>query len=157
MPDVPFADAILLLPLATLLHVAEEWPRFPRWARRFASPRYSDRAYLRTHALAIALSLAVAAVARWSPTPWVVFLAFTLVVAPGLFWNAWFHAGASLVSRSYCAGAITGIVLYLPLAVGLAGLVLREGILSPAALAAAFAIALPFHVVEVGHNVFARW
>ena len=55
-----FRQAIVLYPIATAVHVLEEWPGFPRWARRFASSRYSDREYVITHALTMAGAVAIA-------------------------------------------------------------------------------------------------
>jgi hypothetical protein len=52
-----FRTAVLLYPVATVLHVADEWPGFPRWARRFACARYSDREYTITHVLAVGISI----------------------------------------------------------------------------------------------------
>ena len=152
-----FRDAVLLFPPAVVLHVVEEWPGFPRWARYFASPRYSDRAYLYTHAFAILLALTAALLLRAFTAPWLVFAFFAFVFGPGVFCNAFFHAGASLRSGRYCPGAITGIALYLPLSLVLAALATREGLIGAPALAGALAIAAVFHTLEVGHNVFARW
>jgi hypothetical protein len=132
-----FRDAVLLFPLAVALHVFEEWPGFPAWARRFASPRYSDRAYAITHVFAIALALASMLLLRAFPAPWLVFAFFAFVFGPGVLCNAFFHAGASLASRTYCPGVVTGLAVYLPL----------FGLLAT----------LAFHTLEVGHNVFERW
>ena len=157
MPALTFQHAVLLFPLATLAHVVEEWPGFPRWARRFASPAYSDRQYVATHALTVVTALAAAILASRVPRPVVLFLAFALVFAPAGLWNGVFHAAASLASGSFCPGAITGLVLYAPLVVLLAVLAQRDALLSPASLAAAFSIGLALHVLEVGHGVFKRW
>ena len=152
-----FLDALLAIPLAVALHVFEEWPGFPRWARRFASPRYSGRAYLVTHAFAVGGVLGLARLLRTFSPPWLVFGFFALLFLPGVLCNAFFHAGASALTRTYCPGAITGAFLYVPFALWLAGLAVHEGLSSPPALGAAFAIAVVFHTLEVGHNVFERW
>jgi hypothetical protein len=152
-----FRQAVLLWPVATLLHVLEEWPGFPAWARRFASPRYSDREYVRVHVLAVALAAGAALLASTVPRPWVLFLLVALVLGPSVFWNAWFHTAASLRWRAWCPGAGTSLLLYLPLSLLLGARLLAEGLLSPAALGAALVVALVFHVLEVGHNVFKRW
>lgn len=152
-----FRTVVLLYPLATVLHVAEEWPRFPRWARRFASPRYSDREYVITHVLTVAVALGSAVILAMSPHPWVVLGFFALVFGPAVTCNAVFHCGATVVSRAYCAGAVTGVTLYLPLSLVLATLALREGLVTGPALAAALAVAAVVHTLEVGHNVFKRW
>lgn len=151
-----FRDALLLFPLAVVLHVLEEWPRFPAWARRFASPGYSDRAYVVTHVLAISLAVASTLLVRALPTPLVTPF-FALVFGPGVLCNALFHAGASVLSRSYCPGALTGLLLYVPLSALLATLAVREGLIGVPALAGSLVVASVFHVLEVGHNVFGRW
>lgn len=83
---------------------------------------------------------------RWSPR-----------LGPGVFWNAAFHVGASAVSRSYCAGAVTAILLHVPLSAALAWLAVRDGLLSVEAVVGLFALAGVVHTLEVGHNVFKRW
>jgi hypothetical protein len=152
-----FRDVVLLYPLAVALHVFEEWPGFPVWARRFASPRYSDRAYAITHAFAIALALGTALLLRACPAPWLVFGFFAFVFGPGVLCNAFFHAGASLASRSYCPGVVTGLAVYLPLAAALTALAAREELIGAPVLGLALGIAAAFHTLEVGHNVFERW
>src|SRR5262245_45774290 len=144
-----FRDALLLFPLAVVLHVLEEWPRFPAWARRFASPGYSDHAYVVTHVLAISLAVASTLLVRAFPTPLVIPF-FALVFGPGVLCNALFHAGASVLSWSYCPGALTGLALYLPLSALLATLAVREGLIGVPALAGSLVVALAFHVLEVG-------
>jgi hypothetical protein len=130
MAGLDFRHVVLLWPVLTGLHVWEEWPGFPVWARRFASPRYSDREYVVTHV--------------WT-------------VGSAVAWNGCFHLAATLWSRSYCPGTVTGVALYLPFAVWVARLAVRDGVIANGWLAAAFAVALVGHVAEVGHTVFKRW
>lgn len=52
-----FSQALPLVPIAVVLHILEAWPAFPRWARRFASPDYSDGDDVVTHALAVPVLL----------------------------------------------------------------------------------------------------
>jgi Protein of unknown function with HXXEE motif len=152
-----FRHAVLLLPAASLLHVLEEWPRFPRWARRFASDRYTDREYRVVHAVTVALALGSAVLLSQFPKTWLLWALTALVIGPGMFWNSFFHLGATMISRTYCAGVVTGLVLYLPLCALLGQQAMREGLVSPLLLAAAVVLALFVHVAEVGHNVFKRW
>jgi hypothetical protein len=152
-----FRHALALYPLCTLLHVLEEWPRFPRWARRHASPTYSDRRYLVTHAATIGLAASGAALVGLWPVPAVAFGFFALLFGPAVLWNACFHLGASVRSRSYCPGAVTSGLLYLPLATCLVRLAVRDGVLSTPVLGAALVVAVLVHVLEVGRSVFARW
>ena len=68
-----FDQAVLLFLLVVSLHVLEEWPGFPRWARRFASEKYSDREYIVTHILAIALAVGSVVLIRAFPSRWMRF------------------------------------------------------------------------------------
>lgn len=152
-----FRPAVLLYPVATVLHVLEEWPGFPRWVRKFAAQRYSDREYIRTHVLTIFVASGSALVASTTPRPWLLFVLFAFALGPALLWNACFHTAASLRWRTYCPGVGTSVLLYLPLSVLLCARVLAEDLLSLPALGAALAVGLAFHMLEVGHNVFKRW
>ena len=153
-----FADAILLFPVAVALHVAEEWPGFPRWARRHASARYSDREYVVTHALALSgAALAVVLVRAFPTQPIVSFAFFAIVFGPGIFWNAWFHISATVLTRTYCTGFVTGVIVYLPLWAVVVVLAVRDGLSAPRVLFIAFGIGAIVHALEVGHNVFKRW
>jgi hypothetical protein len=152
-----FRDAILLLPVASFLHVLEEWPGFPRWARRFASDRYSDREYLMIHAVSLLAALASAVVLSYFSATWLLFGLTAVVIGPGIFWNSFFHLAATLGSRTYCAGLFTGMALYVPLCAVLARQAIRDGLIGPALLAISLGVGLVVHVVEVGHNVFKRW
>ena len=71
--------------------------------------------------------------------------------------NALFHLGATIRYRQYCPGAITGMVLYLPLAIVLLALSIREAAIGPQAVVWALTVAAVFHTLEVGHSVFKRW
>ena len=54
-------------------------------------------------------------------------------------------------------GVVTGLLVYLPLSVLLALLAVRDGLIGGPAMTAALSVALVFHTLEVGHNVFKRW
>jgi len=152
-----FRSAVLLYPLVTAAHVLEEWRGFPRWAQRFASPRYSRREYVITHAAALVIATASALLARTFPTSWCALLFFGLAFGPSIACNALFHIGSSLVTRTYCPGVVTSVTLYLPATITVGAAALREGLLHPGTLTAAMTFAAVFHLLEVGHNVFKRW
>ena len=155
---VSFVQALVLFPFAVALHVFEEWPRFPRWARRFASAAYSDREYIVTHALALVFAIGAVAIVRAFPTqPIVLFAFFALVFGPGAFCNALFHAGATVLTRTYCPGVVTGVLVYLPLSGLFVVLGLRDGLFTSHFLLVAVTVAAMFHTLEVGYNVFKRW
>lgn len=152
-----FDKAVLFFPVVVSLHVLEEWPGFPRWARRFASPMYSDREYIVSHILAIVLAVGSVVLIRAFPRSWMRYGFLAFMFGPGVFCNALFHAGASALTRTYCPGVLTGLLLYIPLSALLAFLGLRDGLFTATSLITALAVAGTFHIIEVGHNVFKRW
>lgn len=94
---------------------------------------------------------------RALPAQWVLFVFFGLIFGPGVLFNALFHLGATIRYRQYCPGAITGMVLYLPLAIVLLALSIREAAIGPQAVVWALTVAAVFHTLEVGYSVFKRW
>ncbi len=152
-----FGDAALCYPLITAAHVLEEWHRFPAWAQRFASPRYSRREYERTHVATLVVATSGALLVRIIPGSWSTLVFFGLLFGPAVACNALFHIGASVVTRTFCPGVVTSAVLYVPATVVLIAAVLRDALLGPVALGATLAVAAVLHVLEVGHNVFKRW
>lgn len=70
--------------------------------------------------------------------------------------HSFISAGLSF-SATYCPGAITGLILYLPFSALLVVLGLREGLFTTRLILLALAVAATFRTVEVGHNVFKRW
>ena len=152
-----FDLAVMLFPVAQALHIWEEWPGFPRWARRFASSEYTDREYVITHIAAVCVAILAVLLIRTEPKPAVIFGFFAVIFGPGVSWNAMFHTAAALGSRTYCPGVVTGLLVYVPLSVVLAALAVRDGLIGVPTLGAAYALALVFHTLEVGHNVFKRW
>jgi hypothetical protein len=152
-----FSHAIWLFPVAYALHVAEEYPRFVRWAQQHASPAYTLREYRRVHAFGGLSSLAIATFLFFFPESVFVILAFEFAIAPGLLCNALFHSGASIVTRSYCPGVVSALVVYIPVFVTISVAAIRRGLITTDGLAGTALIALAFHVWEVGHNVFKRW
>jgi len=157
LANVSFADALLLFPATVVIHIWEEWPRFPRWARRFGSPTYSDRDYIVTHALAIVAAGAFVMLLR----------AISVVgdVVRVLHANFWTRRLLQhLVScrrdshfRDVCPGVVSGLFLYLPLSRLLVVLGLRERLFTGSFIVFTVAVAAAFHTIEIGHSVFKRW
>lgn len=152
-----FRQAVWLFPPAFLLHVVEEWPQFTRWAQTHASKQFTQRDYNTLHIAGLCASLHSAALVWRFPNPWIVFGFFAFMFAPGVFFNALFHAGASMLTRTYCPGVITAVLIYLPLSILLTELAYSEGVLGPFTLVASLLMAGLFHTWEVGHNVFKAW
>ena len=152
-----FRQAVWLIPLGFMLHVAEEWPGFTAWANRYASDRFTQRDYVVIHLSGIAGALLVAVILASLPTRGLTFLAFALFFLPAMFWNVFFHAGATVLCRAYCPGLVTAVCLYPLVVYWVTRAAFRDGLLDAGTAGAALLIAGAFHLWEVGHNVFKAW
>jgi hypothetical protein len=141
----------LLLPASYLVHLAEEWfGGFVAWASAVSGVRLTDASFLAINAVAWPVTLLGAAITVWRPAR----VAPTLVVAAALGLNGVVHVLGSILTRSYSPGAVTGVLLYLPVA----GRALARGRahLSPRAFRAAIAIGVALHGVVAILAVGAR-
>jgi len=152
-----FRQAVWLFPPAFILHVVEEWPQFTRWAQTYASGQFTRRDYNAIHVAGVFASVLGATLVWLFPNPAVVLLFSTFLFAPSACFNALFHAGASLLTQTYCPGVVTAILIYLPLFILLIERAYAERLLTPLTLAASLLVAGLFHTWEVGHNVFKAW
>ena len=155
--SLTFSKAVWLFCPAFVLHVLEEWPRFTGWARLHASIQFTQRRYNSIHAAGIAASLLAAVTVSRFPNRLIVFVFFAFIFTPAALFNTLFHVGASVLTRSYCPGLITAVVIYLPLFGVVTKLACKEGLLSIPMLVGTLVLAGSFHVWEVGHNVFKAW
>jgi hypothetical protein len=103
-----------LVPAAFLVHVAEELPRFPRWATKHFGTT-TTQFYLASHAVLVpALVRASARGARRPFDSQAAFFATT--VSSGLGINAIFHIATTALFREYSPGVVTGAAGMLPAA-----------------------------------------
>ena len=152
-----FRHAVWLFPAAFTLHVLEEYPGFTRWAQFYASDKFTQQDYKRIHLFGIVMSAITVAIVSRHPNPIIVFLFFAFILAPSLLFNSVFHGGASIMTRDYCPGVITAVLLYLPVFVFLSRLAWRENLIGLRSLAAILILGGAFHTWEVGRNVFKAW
>jgi hypothetical protein len=100
--------AIRWLPTVTfLVHVAEEYPRFPAWATRHFGA--TSRAwFVYSHVPLVASLLAISSGALGEDAT-----AWLLVAAQWvLFTNALFHAVTTALFHEYSPGVVTGVALF---------------------------------------------
>jgi hypothetical protein len=155
--SLTFRQAVWLFPLAFTLHVMEEVWQFTDWAQRHASPRFTFRGYLIIHLAGIVSAFAAATVIRFFPNRAVVFIFFTFIFTPAIFFNIFFHAGATAVFGVYCPGLITALTVYPPMFSLVSRAAFSEGLLTAKTGWISFVVAGLFHAAEVSHNVFKAW
>jgi hypothetical protein len=104
----------ILLPVAYLLHLAEEWfGDLPAWTRLAPGPEVSPERFLLINAVAFLLFLSgTVAALRYPRMAW-----FAAAFAALLGLNGVVHALATLGLGSYSPGTVTGLLIYLPLSV----------------------------------------
>jgi len=140
--------AMLWLPAgAVAAHLIEEfvWPGgFAAWYRHYppgTNATVTPRFLVTVNAVFVALALmppVFGATARG--------LTFWMVVAAIAATNAVFHLFATLRTRTYSPGVITGVLLYLPLAFVGATSLIRDPQVAPGTVAQAIVIALAYQV-----------
>jgi uncharacterized protein with HXXEE motif len=152
-----FRRLVWLFPIAYVLHVLEELPRFTAWAIRYANPGFTMRDYLTVHLAGVVVAVAAPLVISYFPNRFVVFVFFTFVFTPAAFFNILFHAGATVLFGVYCPGLITALTVYPAVWFLLSRIALREALLSMPLTVVSFGVAGFFHVADVSHNVFKVW
>jgi hypothetical protein len=152
-----FRHVVWLFPVAFSIHVLEEVCCFTQWAQTYASPAFTFSHYLTIHIAGIVLAFVAALILWLYANKILVFLFFAFMFAPAVFWNVFFHAGATAYFGVYCPGVITAVVIYLPLFALTSLKAVKERLLTNGAGLIALSVAGVFHTLEVGHNVFRAW
>ena len=140
-------DATLwAFPPAFALRVAEEAPGFAQWARRHASPDYTDADFARINAAGFALSVATTALAVRGERRGFR-LHYASLTSQAVF-NAVFHAS----TRAPGARTAAGVVL--PLWLLTTALARRRGLLDRRTIIVSLAVGGPLHAAAVAHQVY---
>lgn len=148
-----FDKLIWLFPAAFALHVAEEAPGFTRWARRYASDRYTDRDFIRNNAAGLLMTVAGTLVVWRHATRPFVFGYFAVILTQQALFNAVFHAGTTVAYRAYSPGLFTSFANLL-LWRRLSCLAQEEGLLTRNGELGAAAIGGLVHSAAVALQVF---
>jgi hypothetical protein len=140
--------ALWAFPAAFGLHVADEGAGgFTDWAQRRASPRYTDRDFVRNNALGFAMTLAATALAK-RPGRRGFRLHYAVVLTQQAAGNAVFHAATR------APGRLTAIGVVLPLWARITVLARRERLLSRRDVATALALGGAIHGAAVAQQVY---
>ena len=113
--EAPFPRAWpLLFPLTYLVHIAEEFVGgFPEWSALHLGFHLDRAAFLAINEFAwIGMLVASLAATAAAPAQWLVIPLATVTTANGSA-----HIIASAVTRTYSPGAISGVVLWIPLGI----------------------------------------
>jgi hypothetical protein len=130
------------------VHVAEEAAAgFTAWAQRQASPRYTQRDFVRNNALGLAMTLAATALAT-RPGRRGFRLHYALVLTQQAPSNAVFHAATR------APGRLTAVGVVRPLWVRITRLARRERLLSRRDVAGAQALGAAVHGAAVAQQVY---
>ena len=152
-----FRRLVWLFPIAYVLHVIEELPRFTAWAMHYASPNFTMRDYLAVHLTGIVVAVAAPVAISYFSNRLIVFIFFTFVFTPAAFFNIVFHAGATVAFGVYCPGLITALTVYPIVWFLVSRSALREKLLPRPLAVVSLAVAGLFHLADVSHNVFRAW
>ncbi|HUQ34564.1 MAG TPA: HXXEE domain-containing protein [Pyrinomonadaceae bacterium] len=103
-----------LFPISYLVHIAEEyWGGFPSWIARFWGVESSLNNFLSWNGGAwVVMTLGVAVALKTKSYRWLLVSFATVVLINGVV-----HALASVLTRSYSPGLISGLLLFVPLGI----------------------------------------
>lgn len=101
----------LITPIIVLLHIAEEWQRFPAWATRHFGA--TSRAwFVYSHIFLVKATIGVCWMATYSPSrAWTI---WAVAAQWGFFTNTIFHVATWRLFREYSPGLLTAVVLFVP-------------------------------------------
>jgi hypothetical protein len=153
-PAGRLSRAIFAFAAAFALHVAEEAPGFTAWAQRHASPRYTQRDFVRNNALGFAMTVAATPLAARARRRRAFFPYYAAVVTQQALFNALFHAGTTARYRAYSPGLATSVIVVLPLWWRITRLARRAGLLSSRGLGGGLAVGGAIHAAAVAHQVY---
>lgn len=131
---------VLWIVVAALgVHIIEEYAmNFPGWALRFFSMPITSEDFHLVNACVSLYAIACAVVGWRLP-------AFSLTIAGLIGLNGLFHAGASLVVGGYSPGAVTGLVVFVPVALATYRAAFRAGVASTRAVTISLLVGVVWH------------
>lgn len=121
-----------LVPLAYVIHMVEETPRFVPWTKRYAwmfTNRFTMPKFVIGNSLFMAYVLISVDAAVRRPSEWA--LIWGLSTAAWILTNFLQHAVLTLVSGEYSPGVVTAGAVYVPVALYVYETFSRAGMLTP--------------------------
>lgn len=124
-----FRAVIWLMPAAFVLHIAEEYlGGFPTWVNDDVHGTFDNLAFaLNNVAFMVILVTLVTLNFRFSAAP--LRIALVVFASGNLFWDALFHLSTTAALNAYSPGTVTAMLLYYPISILVALVIIKEGIL----------------------------
>ncbi|HPH35499.1 MAG TPA: HXXEE domain-containing protein [Methanoregulaceae archaeon] len=121
-----------LVPLAYVIHIIEETPRFVPWAKRYFSAPSTFAQFVLGNIIFMGYVLTAVFLATFYPCEWTLVLG--LSTAAWIFSNFLIHASLTLYTGEYSPGVVTASALYAPVSVYIYATFLGSGIPSNAGI-----------------------
>ncbi len=143
MTRIRFEKLLWLMPVAFVPHIVEEYVGgFPGWVTHTLHGRFDNRLFALNNAAFMALMLGLS---LWASRSRSRLSAFALMSwsSGNLFWDFLLpHLGGTVLYGVYSPGLVTAVLLYYPINLWVAWACWRDGRLSKAQIAGAFAVGL---------------
>ncbi len=121
-------NILWLVPVAYLIHIFEETPRFVPWAKRYFYAPSTFAQFVLGNVIFMAYVLTAVGLATLYPGEWTLVLG--LSTAAWIFSNFLLHASLTLYTGEYSPGVVTASALYAPVTVYIYASVLDSGLLN---------------------------
>lgn len=121
-------NILWLVPIAFLIHIFEETPRFVPWATKYISAQSTFGQFVLGNVIFMIYVLASVSLAVFYPSEWT--LVIGLATAAWIFSNFTIHAFFTLYTGIYSPGVVTASAIYAPVAVYIYSVFLASGVLS---------------------------
>jgi hypothetical protein len=123
-------NILWFVPIAYIIHIIEETPRFVPWAKRYLSAPSTFGQFVIGNVIFMVYVLISVFLATFYPREWTLVLG--LSTAAWIFSNFLLHAFLTLYTGEYSPGVVTASALYAPLTVYIYANFLGSGIVSTA-------------------------
>jgi len=121
-------NILWLVPLAYLIHIFEETPRFVPWAIKYLGAPENFKEFIIGNVIFMVYVLISVSLAIFYPSEWTLVLG--LSSAAWIFSNFLIHAFFTLYTGEYAPGVVTASAIYVPVSLYIYYNVLGSGILS---------------------------
>ena len=125
-----FRKVIWLMPAAYVLHIVEEYTgNFPGWVNNDVHGTFNFFGFDLNNIMFMLILVALVTLNFRRPSK-ITATALVAFASANLFWDALFHIGMTALLNRYSPGLVTAALLYLPITLLVATVVLKNHILS---------------------------